>query len=164
MKKLNRKGFTLIELLAVVIILAIIVGITIPAVLTTAKKAREKTFIMAAETAADWFDRQYQVVTTSVEVDGMATLDTNFINACGEEATICNDADGFTFNLKETDENKLKIARDLVSATGIQIRDIDSMHVHINKNTGRTCVTLIASSEGDYYGLVDDNKAQSGTC
>ena len=35
MKKLNRKGFTLVELLAVIVILAIVVGITLVTVLPT---------------------------------------------------------------------------------------------------------------------------------
>ena len=35
MKRLNRKGFTLVELLAVIVILAIVVGITIVTVLKT---------------------------------------------------------------------------------------------------------------------------------
>ena len=37
MKKLNRKGFTLVELLAVIVILAIVVGITLVTVLPTLK-------------------------------------------------------------------------------------------------------------------------------
>ena len=40
MKRLNNKGFTLIELLAVIVILAIVVAITIPAVLSSINSAR----------------------------------------------------------------------------------------------------------------------------
>ena len=40
MKKLNRKGFTLIELLAVIVILAVVMGIAITSVLSSMNSAR----------------------------------------------------------------------------------------------------------------------------
>ena len=43
-KKLNKKGFTLVELLAVIVILAIIMLIAIPAVLNTLTAAKRKSF------------------------------------------------------------------------------------------------------------------------
>ena len=43
-KKLKESGFTLVELLAVIVILAIIMLIAIPAVLNTLQSARKKTF------------------------------------------------------------------------------------------------------------------------
>lgn len=81
-KKRKKSGFTLVELLAVIIILAIVVGITIPAVLTTTSNAKAKAFQTAANSVADWVDRQYQVYTTGLDSTGVATLDENFSNLC----------------------------------------------------------------------------------
>ena len=54
----NRKGFTLVELLAVIVVLAIIILIALPAVLNSMEKARRNSFaieanefVKAAETA-----------------------------------------------------------------------------------------------------------------
>ena len=65
MKKRNKKkkGFTLVELLAVIIILAIVVGITIPAVLKTINNSRRSGGQDAAEIVANWIDDQYVLST-----------------------------------------------------------------------------------------------------
>lgn len=51
MKKLNRKGFTLIELLAVIVILAILVAVAIPAVTRYLNTARKGTYATNAQAA-----------------------------------------------------------------------------------------------------------------
>ena len=61
MKKLNRKGFTLVELLAVIVILAIVVGITLVTVLPTLKNSRQQAFEVTPQTAADYLEKQYQM-------------------------------------------------------------------------------------------------------
>ena len=61
MRKINRKGFTLIELLAVIVILAIVMVVTIPSVLRAMASAREKQFQNAADTVADWLNKQYEL-------------------------------------------------------------------------------------------------------
>ena len=84
MKKLNRKGFTLVELLAVIVILAIVVGITLVTVLPTLKKSRQDAFEITAQTAADYLWKQY-------ELYSIGEIDT--INA-----NIKNSFDGLTFD------------------------------------------------------------------
>lgn len=51
-KKLNNKGFTLIELLAVIVILALVMGIAATSMLTTMNNSRKSTLHSAAQTAA----------------------------------------------------------------------------------------------------------------
>ena len=53
MKKLNNKGFTLIELLAVIVILAILVAIAVPATTRYLAQAQKTTFSANAHAAID---------------------------------------------------------------------------------------------------------------
>ena len=50
-KKINKKGFTLIELLAVIIILAILIAVAVPAVTRYLDGARKDTFVTNAKAA-----------------------------------------------------------------------------------------------------------------
>ena len=81
MKKLNRKGFTLIELLAVVVILAVILVVTIPSVLSTMEKSKEKSFNDAVEIIRDYVQKQYEIS----KLDSTLNKDiTNFTPASGK--------------------------------------------------------------------------------
>lgn len=59
MKKLNKKGFTLIELLAVVVILAILVTVSVPAVVKYLGTARRETYATNALRAIDAAKNDY---------------------------------------------------------------------------------------------------------
>ena len=52
-KRLNNKGFTLVELLAVVVILAIVMGISANAVLTSINNSRKSSLYSAVQNAAN---------------------------------------------------------------------------------------------------------------
>ncbi len=157
MKKLNRKGFTLVELLAVIIILAIVVGITIPAVLTTTSKAKTKAFETAAQTAADWVDRQYQVLSTGLDSTGIATLDSNFNTVYSATTTensktvSCMESQGGATitSTENTDGCKIKNSS-FITAAGLTTANVSSINVKIDNSTGRSCVTLTATTTGDY--------------
>ena len=56
MKKINNKGFTLVELLAIIIILAIILMITIPAVLGTIENSKKKSIENQAVAVKKWWN------------------------------------------------------------------------------------------------------------
>ena len=90
MKKLNKKGFTLIELLAVIVILAILVAVSVPAVTRYLNTARKGTFADNAQSAISavrnevlanfgntTFDENGVKVYTKTEINGFLEKKTN---------------------------------------------------------------------------------------
>lgn len=139
MKKLNRKGFTLVELLAVIVILAIVVGITLVTVLPTLKKSRQEAFELTAQTAADYLEKQYQL-------------------------SLIGDVSGDTLELatiptKSTD-TAAKMTAETVKKAGLKPENYISGTWYINTSTGRACVTLTASTNSN---TSDEKKNLAGT-
>lgn len=138
MKKLNNKGFTLIELLAVIVILAIVVAITIPAVLSSINSARTSAFETTAKTVGDWVEREYQAFL--VGDTNIQNVDTNFSTAC----TLSSTGAGGTCNLTAEATRTA-----FLKAAGVDPKNYSAATVEIQAN-GRACVQLTASSTGDY--------------
>ena len=144
MKKLNNNGFTLVELLAVIIILAIVVGITIPAVLSTINKAKEEGFETAADTAADWLDRQYQ--SYLIGDTTLSAVDSNYLNQCVSGGVVTGGCAS---------------SAALIRAAGLKTENVSLLTATFSE--GRYCVTITANSGGDYDGL-SSTTAQGGNC
>ena len=150
--KSKKKGFTLVELLAVIIILAIVVGISIPAVMSTINNTRKSAGKSAASVAAEWVDRQYQVAQSGLAVDtgsgSSVALDTAFSAVCGAEGSTCKTSQ--TLNTEDTDATKKTNAINFIRASGLMEKNVYKMTVAVNPN-GRSCVTIYVKSGSDYY-------------
>lgn len=60
MKKLNKKGFTLVELLAVIVVLAFVMVLAAPSVLSSMNSARQSSFMLYAEKMLNSAQSKYQ--------------------------------------------------------------------------------------------------------
>lgn len=147
MKKLNRKGFTLVELLAVIVILAIVVGITLVTVLPTLKKSRQDAFEITAQTAADYLGKQYELYSIG-EID---TINTN----------IKTSFDGLTFDATTGNSGYVSFTAPTIKAAGLKPENYISGRWYINKNTGRACVELTASTNTTATGRKNNLKGQA---
>ena len=151
MKKMNKKGFTLIELLAVIVVLAIILVITIPTVLGSLSSARQNAFDASANSAAEWFEKQY--ANCKMADTTLAPVDTTNFTGTAPNCTVSST------NLKA---DQLEAAG--LDSSNYKIVDSGSGGSTVEvKSNGRACVTLIASDSGD-FASVTTKTATSGGC
>ena len=148
MKKLNRKGFTLVELLAVIIILAVVVGITIPAILTTTGNAKKKAAQNAANVSADWFDRQYQ--SYLIGDPTMSQVNSYFKTYCS--AALATGTGTCAVATGVTEEQ-------IVKASGLTSENVGTGTFEVTFSEGRSCVKFTGA--GDYK---EAGKLEGGNC
>lgn len=144
MKKLNRKGFTLIELLAVIVILAVVLVVTIPSVISSMNKAKESQLQNAADTATEWFTKQYE----------LATLGT----VAGDPAPAYTTFGGVTTTSKLLTADVLKAAG--VTDTEGLINTGSTVNL---TDVGKVCVKLEAKS-GPFFVSGGTNKVSGSGC
>lgn len=133
MKKLNRKGFTLVELLAVIVILAIVVGIALVTVLPTLDRSKEKSFEVAVDTIRVYIQDQVDLAQLG---SGMAG--TTYNQAVAESGSTCYDSTHLCDNT----------TADVLGATGYT-NNISAIKWYVsNGKVTISCATV--KTTGDY--------------
>ena len=148
----NKKGFTLVELLAVIIILAVVVGITIPAVLTTTNKAKLSQFQSSTDIVADFLEDQYNIAAMGNLID-TTTLMKEFTDVCGGGGQTCLTAQVTTDLANNTN------MKNLLTAAGVKAGDYSKVYFKIDSVSGRACVALAMSTDGGYYYAAIDGQS-----
>jgi len=161
-KRLNNKGFTLIELLAVVVILAVVMGIAMTSVLSAMNKARGGSLEDSAITIAQAFNQKY----TEALVDGVPSAVYSDIANPGNFAGYNFATDAAysftvalrnTFNLSleayvfaEGDVNNAPVTTGAASETAATT-SVGESFVAFDSNEAKFLVCLVAKNTGSYY-------------
>lgn len=131
----NKKGFTLIELLAVIIILAVIMIITIPTILGSMNKAKQKTINNVSSIIGDYLSKQYESCKFGNKT--IMKYDENLF----KEGSDCY------FNIESGNENSKKdFAKKIIENTGYA-EEIKEICIQVNK---------ITEGSNTYYSLKND--------
>ena len=133
MKKLNNKGFTLIELLAVIVILAVVMGVAASSVLSAMNNSRESSLKDSALSAADAFRTSYAEYSMNPNngILGVTDVD-NLLN--GTVTSLGTFKGGLNITVGSTNENYLPQSA-----------------VKFNKDNSTFTVCMVANPKGSYY-------------
>lgn len=142
MKKLNRKGFTLVELLAVIIVLAIVVGISIPAVLGTINGSKNKACGVAVEAAQKYLENQLVIYNTDTSM-----------------ATPAFAAEGNNLAVQKSGTDKYYVLNDdEKKMVGLKLSNVTKVYA-TNNGDGTFCVEIVNIPEtSEYYSTEYWNK------
>ena len=143
-KKLNNKGFTLIELLAVIVILAVVMGVAANAILNVMNDSRKNTLQSSAKSAADAFRSAYA------------------------ENQLKNNEKILTYSKDETTALLSGTAQPLTNVSeSLNLSknnyDLAKSYVYYNSGSGSFAVCLVAKTNGSYYLATAIGKSHSGT-
>lgn len=173
--KLNNKGFTLIELLAVVVILAVVMGIAMTSVLSSMNKARGGSLSDTASVIYNGFTQKY----TESLVDGVPTNVYNDVTGFGgynftvDSMYYLDEKLASEFNISG-EAYMLKAgatANVIVSNTEKQtsVTDIENSFVAFDADYGKYLVCMVANKTGNVFvsgyaiGGANDNDTTSVT-
>ena len=137
MKKLNNKGFTLIELLAVIVILAVVMGVATTSVLSAMNNSRKNSLLNSALSAADAFRTSY----AEYSLGG----DRKLLGHTDNDSSDTTNAD----LIKGIPQNLTKYADGLNITDGNY--DLENSMVKFDTTTSAFTVCLVAKPTGSYY-------------
>ncbi len=165
MKKLNHKGFTLIELLAVIVILAVVMGVATTSVLSAMNNSRKSALQDSALAIADSFKNAYlghQINPTGHYFVGDTEQKTNHMDSRfntvllqenGWQITDCggkSPGGWYIDSLKEYSSG-LNIS---IAGSNPQLASQDYIYysaVQFDQKTSTFTVCLVANPKGKYY-------------
>lgn len=116
MPRLNNKGFTLVELLAVVVVLSIVVGLTVPVATNLVTNARYKALMITVEEAEKFTGDQWKL--KRMDKDMMNTYFGKAINGYSV-------GDFITLNVNEEDD------KNLINEMGIHSEGVKTVFLKI---------------------------------
>jgi len=125
MKRLNKKGFTLVELLAVIIILAIVVTISIPAITNVINDSKNSSLGVAANAAEKYIGDQYSLM----------AVDASMVDEAFKGIITTYEAKSYVLNVGTDADDAL------IKAMGFNTTDVTKVTVEI-KNDDTVCVTV----------------------
>lgn len=165
MKRLNNKGFTLIELLAVIVILAIVMGIAGTSILNSISNSRKSSLHSAAQTYASNINT-WATEDTLIQTDSHRKLGDTFeklIKVTNKGKWVCLGAAGNITNggTATTLINALGISAADVITTGTAINakavptTSSCSSIRYNESAGAYEIMLNAQTGGKYYVTTD---------
>ena len=154
LRKLNNKGFTLIELLAVVVILAVVMGIAMTSVLSSMNKSRGGSLSDSASVIANAFNQKrteamVDGVPSDVYGDVLKSTDAEKKGYDFQSDLTAEIPSGLatTFNISE-DSYALGNAANSIADNATAV---SNSFVSYNNETGKFVVCMVAKTTGNYY-------------
>ena len=157
MKKLNNKGFTLVELLAVVVILAVVMGIAMTSVLSSMNNSRKGSLNDSAISVKNAFTTKYSEAMVTGEASTIYKTEMNLTDGYN-----FNDASSSTpvfYYLNSELKDTLNISPSTYALKASTISQLtfnnttasDIEHSFIAFNGNSVVVCMVANKTGSYY-------------
>lgn len=159
MKKLNNKGFTLVELMAVVIILAVVMGIAFTSVTSAMNNSRKSSLTDSAKSVARAFNTKYSESVMTGTMDEIYKEETGV----GYDFSTATTSEKKIYKLNESLKDELNLSKNAyvldsytddnhmvpVTALNALADGVNYSFIAFDGNTVVAC--LVAKKGGSYY-------------